>query len=162
MSALKVHSVRSDEVQSTSPSCQAVTCSMSGCCLRAINKHVGSGVASWTVLRYHLLKSPAHVHAVFNNFTVHRPEFTNVCTVFDFSSPVFLCCLTVLSWRFYVQVFELRFFLGRSPWWLFVLWQQRTERLSCCHGRRLRLPAPQLCDSLRRTGLRSWKIARYH
>ena len=34
--------------------------------------------------------------------------------------------------------------------------------LSCCHGWRLRLPAPQLCDSLRRTGLRSWKITRYH
>ena len=51
---------------------------------------------------------------------------------------------------------------GRSSRWLFVPWQQRTERLSCCHGRRLRLPAPQLCDSLRMTGLRSWKIVRYH
>ena len=68
---------------------------------------------------------------------------------------------TVSSWRF-VQVFLLRFFCtadglhGRSPRWLFVPWQQRTERLSCCHGRRLRLSAPQQLRLIQDC----WKIVR--
>ena len=56
-------------------------------------------------------------------------------------------------------------FTGCSSWRnskVALLWQKRTERLSCCHKRSLRLSAPQLYDSFERTGFRSWKMVGYH